>query len=260
MQILKPTFYFILACFFFGVAPTHKVHAQYYNKEVKAEILVEKSSEFTTFKASAENLTPSDYSLQYDFMIFKEDDNGNTAKSSQANNFFIKAHEKLLLAQVNINFNEEGKIILVLLLYDKDGKPIGKDRLVLEDGGKTEIDTKRQQTATTSQDQAKPQDGFVINGLVIEETLTKAGRDFYRYFYSEYYNRGIISAMNITIEEAPGRGRTTRISVKVGDDLVWQFFSQPRKEFLKQMAQTALNRAIAHLQRLQQQNQQITRY
>ncbi len=238
----------------------HTLHAQYFNKEVKAEILVERNSEFKTFKASAENLTPSDYPLQYDFMVFKEDAKGNIAKSSQANDFFIKGNQKILLAQVNINFNEDAKIILVLLLYDKDGKPIGKDRLVLEEGGKTEIDSQREQPAVNSQDQAKPQDGFVINGLIIENTLTKAGRDFHRYFYSEYYNRGIISAKNITIDEAPGRGRTTRISVKVGDDLVWQFFSQPRKEFLKQMAQTALNRAIAHLQRLQQQNQQITRY
>ncbi|MDT0293154.1 CsgE family curli-type amyloid fiber assembly protein [Mesonia ostreae] len=257
---MKQYIYFILIFLIFGLTPISVVHAQYYNKEIKAEILIERSSEFTTFKASAENLTPSDYSLQYEFMVFSSDDNGNTSKSSQANNFFIEGHDKVLLAQANINFNEEGKIILVLLLYDKDGKTIGKDRIVLEDGGRTEIDPKREKIAVNSQDQAKPQDGFIINGLIIENTLTKAGRDFYRYFYSDYYNRGIISAKNITIEEAPGRGRTTRISVKVGDDLVWQFFSQPRKDFLKKMAKTALDRAIAHLQRLQQQNQQITRY
>lgn len=257
---MKINSYLVLIYLFFGLAPLHMVHAQYYNKDVKAEILVEKNSEFTTFKASAENLTPSDYPLQYDFMVFSKDANGNTSKSSQANNFFIKARDKILLAQAKINFNEEGKIILVLLLYDKDGNTIGKDRLVLEDGGKSEIDSQRNHTVTKSQDQAKPQDGFVINGLIIENTLTKSGRDFYRYFYSDYYNRGIISAKNITIDETPGRGRTTRISVKVGEDLVWQFFSQPRKEFLKKMATTALDRAIAHLQRLQQQNQQITRY
>ncbi|PVW14514.1 CsgE family curli-type amyloid fiber assembly protein [Marixanthomonas spongiae] len=255
---LKP--FILLTCLLVGAVPTVSLHAQFYNKEVKAEILIEKNSEFTTFKASAENLTPSDYSLQYDFMVFKTGANGNTSKSNQVHDFFIKGNDKILLSQVNINYNEEGKIILVLLLYDKDGKPIGKDRIVLEHGGKTELDPQREQVVAPSQDQAKPQDGFIINGLVIEDTLTKAGRDFYRYFYSDYYNRGIISAKNITIEEAPGRGRTTRISVKVGDDLVWQFFSQPRKEFLKQMARTALDRSIAYLQRLQQQKEQITRY
>lgn len=257
---MKLNTFFIITFFLFGFIPTASLHAQFYNKEVKAEIFVEKSSEFTTFKASAENLTPSDYPLQYDFMVFKTDANGNTAKSSQANDFFIKGNDKILLAQVNINYNDDGKIIIALLIFDKDGKPIGKDRIVLKDGGKSELDSAREQKIATSQDQAKPQDGFVINGLVIENTLTKAGRDFYRYFYSEYFNRGIISAKNITIDEAPGRGRTTRVSVKVGDDLVWQFFSQPRKEFLKEMASTALNRSIAYLQRLQQQKQQITRY
>lgn len=252
--------FLVVTILVFGFTPIVSLHAQFYNKEVKAEILVEKGSEFTTFKASAENLTPSDYPLQYDFMIFKTDASGNTSKSNQVEDFFIKGNDKKLLAQVNINYNDEGEIIIVLLLYDKDGKPIGKDRIVLEDGGKSEIDPKREQRFAASQDQAKPQDGFVINGLVIQNTLTKAGRDFYRYFYSEYYNKGIVSAKNITIDEAPGRGRSTRISVKVADQLVWQFFSQPRKEFLKNMANTALDRSIAYLQRLQQQKEQITRY
>jgi hypothetical protein len=100
-----------------------------------------------------------------------------------------------------------------------------------------------------------------LDGLVVENTLTKAGRDFYKYFYSEYYNRGIQTTKNIVIEEVPGRMRTTRISIKIDDQLLWQFFSQPKKSFLQNMAKTALDRCIAYLQQLQKQkDNSITRY
>jgi hypothetical protein len=112
----------------------------------------------------------------------------------------------------------------------------------------------------SSQDQAKPQDGFVLNGFVIENTITKAGRDFYKYFYAEYFNKGILTTKNIIIEEVPARSRFTRISVKVEDQLVWQFFSQPKKEFLKEMAQTALARSIIRLQQLEKQNDELIQY
>ena len=76
----------ILKILLFGFITIPTAHAQFYNKEVKAEVLVEKNSEFTTFKATAENLTPSDYSLQYDFMVFKTDANNNTTKRRSDNN------------------------------------------------------------------------------------------------------------------------------------------------------------------------------
>ena len=47
--------------------------------------------------------------------------------------------------------------------------------------------------------------------------------------------------------------RTTRISVKIDDQLLWQFFSQPKKSFLQSMAVTALDRCIKYLQQLEKQ-------
>jgi len=80
--------------------------------------------------------------------------------------------------------------------------------------------------------------------------LTRIGRDFYRYFYSDFYNKQIISPKNIEIEETPGRGRSTRITVRMGDQILMQFFAQPKKEFLKQMANVTLIRVNAYIQQL----------
>lgn len=241
--------------------PLGAAHAQFYNKEVRARILVERNSEFYTFKATAENITPSDLSLRYDLMLFVKDENGNVNKSNQENRFFLKANEKLLLGQATVNYNAEGNITLVLLIYDLNDKPIGQDRIELKDGGRSVIeDISQREVADISPDQAVPQDGYVLDGLVLKKTITKPGKDFYNLFFQDYYNRGIKTTKNIFIEEVPGRGRSTRISVKVEERLVWQFFSQPRRDFLKKMADIAMQRVLRELQRLQQVKDEFIRY
>ncbi|MCB0465907.1 MAG: hypothetical protein KDC78_09605 [Aequorivita sp.] len=233
------------------------VNAQFYNKEFKAKILVRNDGEFYTFAATAENLTPTDVNLRYDFSLFKKDDNNNTSKSNQANLFFLKGNEKKILSTVTVNYNEEGRIILLLVIYNSDDKPVGKDRIELnsENGFQKIVKDKLNPPDNQeSKDEAAPQDGVILGGLVIQKTLTKAGRDFYKYFYSEYYNQQINTKKNIFIEEVPGKFRNTRISVKIDDQLLWQFFSQPKKSYLQSMATTALDRCIAYLQKLELQN------
>lgn len=256
---MHPRIYNIFLVFFLCLGSM--MQAQFYNKEIKAALLVEQNSEFYSFKATAENMTPSDYSLRYDLMLFKEDENGNTTKSNQENRFFLEARQKVILSEVVVNYNATGKIIIVLMIYDQDDKPIGKERLVLEKGGQTPIENLQQkQIVQQPADQARPQDGVRFDGLITHKTITKAGRDFYRYFYADYFNRGIKTTVDIHITEVPGRGRTTQVSVEVGETLVWRFFTQPRKDYLKKMAAIAMQRSIAQLQRMQQQNQQLTKY
>jgi hypothetical protein len=230
-------------------------YSQFLNKEVKAEIKVENKGEFLVFTGFAENLTASDFNLKYELMIFKIDENQNSSKTNQENLFYLQAHDKLTLSSTSLNFNEKGKIKVILLINDLDNKPLGKDILELDNTNEViqEIERTKDKIIIT-QDEARPQDGFIINGLVLEKTITKNGRDFYRFYYSEYYNKQIVSPRNIEIEEAPGRGRGTRITLKVGNQIIMQFFAQPKKEFLQEMASIAINRTIAYLQQLKSSN------
>jgi Curli assembly protein CsgE len=239
-----------------------QMNAQLYNKEVGAKIIIEKNSEFFTFKARAVNLTNSDFSLRYEFMVFKKDDKGNVSKSSQENRFFLKANDMMLLSSTTINYNVESEIILVLLIYDENNKPIGQDRIELPKGGKSEIaPTEYNNTDEGSnEDQSNPQDGFVLGGFIFNKTITKAGRDFHRYFFNTFTNADIKTKKNISIKEVPARGRSTRVSVLVENRLVWQFFSQARKEFLKEMAQESLRRVTRELIRLERQKEELTYY
>jgi len=257
-SIIKKTV-ILMTFFFFGISYT-----QQYNKEVIAKINIEKNSEFFTFTTTAENLMDTGYSLRYEFMSFKTDANNNTSKNSQGNRFVLKPHEKLILSTLSLNINEEGKIILVLVFYDLDDKPISQDRVVLNyNGEQLEIESSTPKPIKIiKSDQSKPQDGFEIDGLVIENTITKVGRDFYKYFYTEYRNKQIKTNKNIIIEEtlAGFRVRSSKITVKVDGQLVWQFFAQPRKDFLKNMASIALSRSIAKLQQIEKQKDNFIHY
>ncbi|OAB75821.1 CsgE family curli-type amyloid fiber assembly protein [Cochleicola gelatinilyticus] len=236
-------------------------YAQFYNVEIIAKIKIEKNSEFLSFTATAENTTPSDYNLQYDFMMFRKNENDSIVKTNQEERFYIKANEKKLLSTVTVGNSVDERIILVLLLYDKDKNPIGQDRIVLGEGGKTELkEITDEAPKRVSLDQAAPEDGFIAEGYLIENTITKAGRDFFRIFSLNHLNKQVKSNKNIIIEEVPGRGRSTRISVKVEERLVWQFFAQPKKKFLEDMADKALYRCIRYLQALQNQESNFIHY
>ena len=105
--------------------------AQFYNKEYVAKIYVKKESEFFTFAATAENLTPTDINLKYDFSVYSADKNNNVSRSNQTDLFFLKANEKKVLSTVAVNYSIEDKITIVLVLYDKDDTPVGQDRIEL---------------------------------------------------------------------------------------------------------------------------------
>lgn len=265
----KQTLFIVL----FFLLCRHGFAQKYFNNEVKAVIKIDQTSEFVTFSATVENLTLSDFSLRYEFTVYKTDSNGNTSHSRQENRFFLKGSDKKVLSSVDINSNVKEKIILLLLVYpitnDENQGAIAKDRIVVtgnENGSGLNIKLSKEREAeikaeNNSEDQdMASNDGVFLEGLVIQKTLTKSGRDFYRYFYSEYYNRQIKTTKNIVIQEVPGERRSTRISVKIDGQIVWQFFSRPKKEFLKEMAITSLQRSLRYLQQLEKQKQTLKRY
>lgn len=256
MQVLKRLIFSLI------IFLTCTASAQLYNKEVIAKISIEDKSEFFTFTATAENLTSSDKNLRYQFFAFENDADNNVIKSGQENRSYLSANEIQVLATLSINSNFEGKIIVLLVIYDDEDRPIGQDRIEVSTINELKkVVAERTAIALNSGDQTDSQDGFTINGLVIQKTLTKAGRDFYKYFGLLYYNKKIKTAKNILIEEVPGfRVRTTLISVKVGNQLVWRFFSRPTRKFLEEMANTAIDKSILYMQQIERQSENLRGY
>jgi len=83
----------------------------------------------------------------------------------------------------------------------------------------------------------------VIRGIVVDETKTKVGSDFYNDFYSIYNQMPRKLEFVLSISELPYRGMTSIIQVKADQDLIYEFFTNPNEDYIRQQAQQTI-RAI----------------
>lgn len=88
-------------------------------------------------------------------------------------------------------------------------------------------------------------DAVEIDGLVVDETLTRAGRDFYDAFYQRWrWPAG--AATTLTIHEQPAPGLGTRLSVRVDGEAVFETQLHPRADTMETVEQ-AVRRASRRL-------------
>jgi hypothetical protein len=103
-------------------------------------------------------------------------------------------------------------------------------------------------------------DGVVFRGIVIEDTKTKLGRDFYAMFYSSYLQYNIDGHKIVTIKEALAIANNTKIQVFVDNTMVMEFLVRPQTEFLKTMKNEAIRRVYLQLKKLEQEKNIVKHY
>ncbi|PKQ64316.1 hypothetical protein BZG02_05730 [Labilibaculum filiforme] len=96
-----------------------------------------------------------------------------------------------------------------------------------------------------------------VDGLVMDETMTKVGRDFYDMFYSVWNAPQKAKNYTITIKEMVLPGLATQIIVLVNDNEVFKQRVQPRYEVLEQMSQYANQMAVQYLNNYEKMNAQL---
>ena len=104
---------------------------------------------------------------------------------------------------------------------------------------------------------ASASEALEINGLIIDETRSKAARDFYGYFYAKWQAPESNEQYAITIREFPSRGRIARVSVDVNGTPVYQPVLQPRRDVLQAAAEQALAVVSNYLQQQKQLKVQL---
>lgn len=233
--------------------------SQIYNTDVSAAIDLEvQDNSIIKITGSAHNKTEISKSLRYVLSVIKSGKNENTNK--QEGRFVLEPGVKKNLSNTSINVNEKDRTIILLLVYENE-KIIGKDRKVLN-GIEGEDDEVKNLLKSSGYEDVKKteEDGFILKGVVIEDTKTKAGNDFYDMFYSSYLTNNINGEKIVKIEERLAIGNTTQINVLVGDEVVVRFFVNPRTQYLKSMADNSIYRVNAYFQRMKDTKDQITRY
>ena len=79
-----------------------------------------------------------------------------------------------------------------------------------------------------------------IDGLLVDDTKTKAGKDFYDLFYGKWSAPDNAKDYTITISEKPFRLTSTIISVSINENNVYQSFLQPRLDIIETIAEDAV--------------------
>jgi len=241
--------------------------SQIYNIEIEAKINIETNNEFIKVTASAFNKTKITQSLRYVFSVIRTNsEDSNQSKNDQSGRVILTANEKNNLSTTTINVNSDDRIILLLLIYNTEDSIVGKDRIVINDSKETSLNIKEElkkklEASVPANDiDNTASDGVVLRGIVIEETKTKLGRDFYNFFYSSYLTNNINGDKIVTIKESLALGTNTKIQVKIEEEVVLEFFLRPQNDFLKSMSDVSIQNVYNYFQRQQQDSNIIKRF
>jgi len=246
------------------VLSCYVVQGQVYNTEVEAKINLEYNSEFIEIVGSAFNTTRINQSLRYVLSVIKSNpQNSNRSKNDQSGRIVLEPGQKKNLSSTTINSQEKDRIIILLLIYDAKDQLIGKDRIVLNgtEDEKEEAAARIDADNSYSQDaRYEKEDGVELRGIVLEETKTKPGRDFYREFWGLYNRNNINAELVVKIKESLSLANNTKIEVFLGDEIIFEFIVRPQSDFIYAVAEEAVKRVFWRLKTLRKEQNKVQRY
>lgn len=97
-----------------------------------------------------------------------------------------------------------------------------------------------------------------IDGLIVDETVSRAGRNFYQLFYNQWQPPPKASNFSILISEKPGRGIGTIIMVEVNDNKVIETPLQPRYDIIEAIAEQSVRSIYNYLLNYEQIQRQLS--
>lgn len=199
------------------------------NEVVKGKINIQESDNLILIKAQVENEEPLFKSnLYYNLVALKKSSSGNYSSNRQEGEFSLNPEESKTVSEIRLNLNEE-EDLRIYLFIKHENILVSKDSIYI-------LPQKQQQ----AQKKIVKEADFELKGIVIDEVLTKIGKDFHDYFYQDYLNSGTQYPFIITIAEKPYFGTSSIISVEVDDTVLFEFMSKPDEEFLKSNVKISL--------------------
>lgn len=255
------------------------------DSNIIAELKVETIEDISTIIARGLNRTQFYYNLRYVFTVVTFDKdyeqsqlsleeflrsedvvektledfiNSNDASKysskEKAEDFFsLDPYQSKDLFRMSLETGIENKIIVMLLLYDEDDNILATSRVIFNES----TDEKESDVEVEA---PLPRDNFELTGLVVEETLTKNGRDFYERFYFHYSYNEVKGDEVVVIDEMFTFRTRTRIKVKIGDEEIISFFGSSNEEYIDEMAKVSVQKVYQYFENKKKEKSYITRY
>ncbi|MFV0304547.1 MAG: curli-like amyloid fiber formation chaperone CsgH [Moheibacter sp.] len=192
---------------------------------IVAKIEVEQNENMLSLHPSVQNNSSLYYEYNYLLLVKKTDRRNNLSVNRQGGKFTLAPNESKVLSTTIINQSETQTIQATLYIRDEiENQLITKDSIEI----KGFVATKVEETS------------LMTEGMVVDETKTKFGGDFFDNFYSIYSQLPEKHKFIISISELPYRGLTSIIQIKAEQETVYEFFSNPNEDYIKQQAVIAL--------------------
>ncbi len=225
-----------------------EIFAQNFNKEVLPEIKKEFSHETRTYNLTliAKNQTDRIFGLRYEWKFLLQDKSAKENSRILDGRFTLESYEVKKIEEFRLGL-PPAEMVLLVLFYDENDQLISTLREIIKPNLASE--------APGNFSYQKQNEGIKLVGFVTEDTKTKAGKDFYDLFYQKYNLLPEKSDQIITISEMINFGRTTRILIKVGDQIIYQFFAQPKIDYLREQVDISIKQLVKYLEYLKTRNQ-----
>lgn len=220
---------FLLFCFFLS---TVAVAQENRDSLIAAKIEVVQSENTLTFHPTVQNKGVYHYELDYLLLVKKTDANKNLSVSQQKGKFTLEPNQIESLSTTTVNQTSKQKVTAILFIRDEV-----ENRLITKDS--IQITTKELRPI-------KESSLSIMKGIVVDDSKTKMGRDYYDLFYSTYNQYPTKFDFIINITELPHRGLSSIMQVKVDQDLIIEFFTNPDEEFIKEQVAATFQRLISY--------------
>lgn len=219
-------FYFniVFSCLFVSF----NVNAQL-NETIVGKINIQESDNLIVIKAQVDNEEPIfKNNLYYNLVALKKNSEGNYSSNRQEGEFSLDPEESKNLSEIRLSLNA-GDDLRIYLFIKQNNIVISKDSLQRVQPNRNQV-----------QEKVVKEADFELKGIVIDEVITKVGKDFHDYFYQEYSTSGKQYPFIITIKEKPYFGRSSIITITSEDRKLFEFMSKPDEEFLKSAVKASL--------------------
>jgi curli production assembly/transport component CsgE len=99
--------------------------------------------------------------------------------------------------------------------------------------------------------------GMEAEGLVLDQTLTKLGRDFYEFFYGTFQPPMGLDEYTIIVAERPFRGNNSIITIKVNEQELLEMPLPTRADQMEEIVAGAVGASRDYLDQLQAVSKQL---
>ncbi|MDM1522022.1 curli production assembly/transport protein CsgE [Empedobacter falsenii] len=227
---MKKTVY-LFVLFLINLASAQQINIQ-------PSIEVSEVENMLSLKAFVLNNDEVLHDLNYLLVAIKKNGSSNFSTNKQEGQFVIAAFEKKHLSEIRLNISKGDQIKSYLFIRDEI-----KNELIAKDSILLNYDDKSLRTTNGSNPEASfLKEEFVLKGVVIDQTKTKFGRDFFDSFYSAYNLMNEKFPFIVTITETPSIGRTSIIQIEDRDKLLHSFRVEPKEEYVKMQVDYTLKR------------------